>query len=60
MVREFTVRVVHGFCKIATDSESIPCKNDGRLKEGRPGEGAIAFVDIVEPFNLAGNSTAMD
>lgn len=60
MVRESTVRVVHGFCEIATDSESIPCKDDGRLKEGRPGEGAIALMDIVEPFDLTGNSTAID
>ena len=60
MVREFTVRVMHGFCKIATDSESISCKDDCRLKEGRPGEGAIVLMDMVEPFDLTGNSTAID
>ena len=49
----------HGFCKVAADDKSITCKTDGRLKQRRPGKDAVFFMDVLETFDFAGNSTAM-
>lgn len=49
----------HGFCKVASDDESIPCKDDGRLKEGGPRKGAVVLIDVVEALYLAGDSTVI-